>query len=70
MSGKTYILKNEFKDYSKGKKFTRVKKYGEDHKYAVKLEEKDVTFRPRTIEVTDEEIFNNFETICNIIRKN
>lgn len=68
MSGKTYILEKNFKGYSKGKKFTRINKYGEKHKYAAKLEEKDVKFRPDKIEVTEKELYVNFDTVGNIIK--
>lgn len=67
MSGKTYILKDDFKRYKKGKKFTRINKYGDNHKYVAKLEEKDVKFRPETIEVTQKELFMNFETVGTMI---
>lgn len=69
MSGKTYILKNDFNGYKKGKKFTRISKYGGGYKYEAKLQEKDVRFRPKTIEVTGEEIFTNFETVGKVIKK-
>lgn len=67
MSGKTYILKEDFKGYTKGKKFTRINKYGDNHKYSAKLEEKDVKFRPKTIEVTEKELFMNFESVGTMI---
>lgn len=68
MSGKTYILKKDFKGHPKGKKFTRINKYGEKHKYAAKLEEKDVKFRPDSIEVTEKELYVHFDTVGSIIK--
>lgn len=67
MSGKIYVLKKDFKSFNKGKEFVQISKYGDDHLYAAKLQEKNVGFKPKKIEVTDKQLYENFETLCKII---
>lgn len=67
MSGKIYVLSKDLRSFTKGTEFTQVSKYGDSHVYAAKLEEKNVGYRPKKIEVTEKELHEYFETICQII---